>query len=260
MQNIDPFLFIEPVVFIAISAGLILYWRLKRRFVAIVLLFSFIAYAGAIALKEIVQAFTAGGVTAAFGSASWQTGVYYGVQTSVFEVGLTYLVARYAISRKMMEGADGEAYGISLAFWENGVLLGALTLFNLVTTYFLIAGGLIPASVYQTIVNSEPSVFYSPQQLALPMAFGVLERISSLLAHFSWGYLCVLAVYMRRRAYFLVALPMGLLDVTVPFAQEIPLWEYETLIFAISLGFFLVAWTITRGARRSGYAIPPPKD
>ncbi len=125
MQNIDPVLLLEPAAYIAISVGLILYWRAKRSFAGIVLLFSLIAYAGAIALKEVFQAYTYGGVTSEFGSVSWETGVYFGAQTSVFEVGLAYLVARYAVSRKMMAGADAEAYGISLAFWENGILLGA---------------------------------------------------------------------------------------------------------------------------------------
>jgi hypothetical protein len=260
MENIDPVLLIEPMAYVAISAGLVAYWRLRRRFKVIVLVFALGAYAGAIALKEVVQAFTAGAVISAFGSASWQNGLYLGAQTSVFEVGLAYLVARYAISRKRMEGADAEAYGVSLAFWENGILIGALTLFELAAVYLMIAEGLIPASVYQTLVNSSPSLFYPPQQLAFPMALGVLERISSLLAHFAWGYLCVLAVWMRRRTYLAVALPMGLVDALVPFAQQVPLWAFEGLLFLISLGFFALAWMITGDARRSGYVIPPTKN
>ncbi|MDA4112555.1 MAG: YhfC family intramembrane metalloprotease [Thaumarchaeota archaeon] len=260
MQNIDPVLLVQPVIFIAISAGLIVYWRLRRRFAAIVLLFSFVAYAGAIALKELVQVYTYGDVTAVFGSVSWQTGLYLGAQTSVFEVGLAYLVARYAVSGRAMEGADGEAYGISLAFWENGILLGALALVNLATTYLLIADGLMPASVYQTLASSNPSLFDAPRQLAIPLALGVLERVSSLLSHFAWGYLCVLAAYMHRRVYFLIALPMGLLDALVPFAREFPLWEFEGLLFLISLGSFLVAWKVTEKDRRSGYGRGPPKN
>jgi hypothetical protein len=260
MQNIDPVLLLQPVIVIAISVGLIVYWRLRRRFAAIVLLFSFIAYAGAIALKEVIQAYTYGDVTTAFGPVSWQTGLYFGAQTSLLEVGLAYLVARYAVSRKKMGGADAEAYGISLGFWENGVLLGALSLFSLAADYLLIAEGLIPASVYQTIVASDPSLFYTPQQLAFPLALGVLERISSLLSHFAWGYLCVLAAYLHKRVYVLIALPMGLLDVLVPFAQEIPLWEFEGLIFALALGSLLVAWKVTEADRRSGYALAPPKN
>jgi len=257
MQNIDPVLLLEPAAYIGISVGLVLYWRAKRSFVGIVLLFSFIAYAGAIALKEVVQAYTFAGVTSEFGSAGWEAGVYFGAQTSIFEVGLAYLVARYAVSRKLIGGADAEAYGISLAFWENGILLGALTLLNLIASYVLIAEGLIPASVYQTLVTSTPSLFYPPRQLAVPIALGVLERISSLMAHFAWGYLCILAACMRKKTYLAVAVPMGLIDATVPFAQDVPLWEYEGLLFALCLGLLLLAWRITRSARASGYAAAP---
>ena len=260
MQNIDPVLLVQPLIVIAISVGLMAYWRLKRRFAGIVLLFSFIAYAGAIALKELVQTYTYAGVTGTFGYASWQTGLYLGAQTSVFEVGLAYLVARYAVSRRKMEGADAEAYGLSLAFWENGVLLGALTLFSLAADYFLIAGGLIPTSVYQTLVASNPSLFYTPRQLAVPLALGVLERVSSLLSHLAWGYLCVLAAYLHKKVYLLIALPMGLFDVLVPFAREVPLWEFEGLLFLLSLGSLLVAWKVTETDRGSGYAAVPPKN
>ena len=260
MQNLDPVLLLQPAIYILISAGLVVYWRLRRRLAVIVLVLSFLAYAGAIALKEIVQTFTLGAVTSAFGTVSWETGLYFGAQTSFFEVGLAYLVAMYAVSRKQIAAVDAEAYGISLAFWENGILLGALALFDLVVAYLLIAEGLIPASLYQSMVTSNPSLFYPPQQLVSPIAFGVLERISSLLAHFAWGYLCVIAAYMRRRTYFLVALPMGLLDALVPFDQEVPLWVFELVVFALSLGFFLVAWRVTAGARRTGFAVAPPNS
>ena len=260
MQNIDPFVLLEPVIYIAISVGLVVYWRMRRRLTVPVLVLALIAYAGAIALKVFVQSFTYDSVTTAFGRVSWQTGLYFGVQTSFFEVGLAYLVAKVAFSRKQIAGQDGEAYGISLAFWENGILLGALTLINLATTYLLIAEGLFPSSTYQTLVSSSPSLFDQAQNLALPMAFGVLERVSSLLAHFAWGYLCVMAACMRKTTYLAIALPMGLIDALVPFASEMPLWTFETVIFVVSLGFLAIAWTATKAARESGYALLPPKD
>jgi hypothetical protein len=258
MQNIDPVLFVQPVVVIALSAGLIVYWRFRRRFAGSVLLFSLIAYAGAIALKELVQIPTYGAISSTFGSASIETGIYFGVQTSLFEVGLAYLVARYAVSRRSMGAEDAESYGISLAFWENGVLLGALTLLNLGVSYFLIADGLLPASVYQTMVSSNPSLFYPPQQLLGPVALGIVERASSLLAHFAWGYLCVLAAVTRKRRYLLIALPMGLVDALVPLAVYVRLWELEAIVFALSLCFLIVALTVSRGDRR--LALPPPKS
>jgi membrane metalloprotease YhfC-like protein len=260
MQNIDPVVLLGPVIYIAISAGLVAYWRLRRRLTVLVLVLALVAYAGAFAVKVVFQAFTAGAVTSAFGAVSWQTGLYFGAQTSVLEVGLAYVVARYAFSRNQIGGRDGEAYGISLAFWENGILIGALTLLNLSVAYILIAEGLYPSPVYQALVTSSPSLFDPPQQLLVPIAFGVLERISSLLAHFAWGYLCVMAVCMRKRTYLVIAMPMGLVDALVPFAQEVPLWEFETVIFAVSVGLFVIAWAATKAARESGYSLTPVKN
>jgi hypothetical protein len=250
VQDIDPLILLEPVLFIALGAGLVVYWRLRRKLSGMVLLLSFIAYAGAIALKVVVQAYTANGVVALFGYVSWQNGLYYGLQTSFFEVGLAYIVARYAVARRQMDVSDAEGYGVSLAFWENAILLGALSLFNLAATYLMIAGGLLPQSVYQTLVTSSPALFYPPQQLVLPIALATLERVSSFLAHFAWGYLSVLAVCLKKPVYLAIALPMGLLDALVPFAQELPLWEFEAIIFVLSLGFVMVARVATRSSRQ----------
>lgn len=253
MQDIDPVLLLEPVIFIVLSVGTVVYWKLKRRFTATILLYSLVAYVPAIAIKEVLQYFTASAVTGSFGYSSWQTGLYLGLQTCFFEVGLAYLVARFAVSKKHMGARDAEGYGIGLAFWENGVLLGALSLINLVSTYFLIADNLLPQSVYQTLVNTEPSVFDHPQQLVVPIALATLERVSSLLAHLSWGYLCVLAAALRKPRYFLVALPMGMLDFFVPFAPDVPAWVFELGIFALSVGYLLVALRVARSAS----AAPP---
>jgi YhfC intramembrane metalloprotease len=257
VQNIDLVILLEPVLFMALGAGLVVYWRVRRGLVGMVLLLSLIAYAGAIALKEVVQAYTANSVTLEFGAASWQMGVYYGLQTSFFEVGLAYLVARYAIGRKLINASDAEGYGVSLAFWENAVLLGALSFLNLSLTYLLIAEGLLPQSVYQTLISSSPALLYPPQQLIVPIALAILERISSFLAHFAWGYLCVLSAWFRKPVYLAIALPMGMLDALVPLAQVIPTWEFEGMIFAVSMAFFVVAWVATKGDRPRIGQTPP---
>jgi len=251
MQDFDPVLLLAPVIFIALGAGLVIYWRFERKLTGMVLFLSLIAYAGAIAIKEVVQAFTANGVTADFGSVSWQTGVYYGLQTCFFEVGLAYLVARYAVARKQMDAADAEGYGVSLAFWENAILLGALSLVNLTATYVVIYEGLLPESIYQNLVSSSPAIFYPPQQLALPIALATLERVSSFLAHLSWGYLCVLSAVFRKPLFMAVALPMGMIDALVPFAQELPVWEFELIIFSLSLACLIAALVATRSVRRN---------
>lgn len=251
MQDFNPVILIEPVLFIAVGAVPVAYWRLRRKLAGTMLLFSLMAYAGAIALKEVVQAFTLNSVTVQYGAVSWQTGLYYGLQTCFFEVGLAYLVARYAVARKMMDASDAEGYGVSLGFWENAILIGALALVNITATYVMIAEGLLPQSIYQTLVSSSPGLFYPTSQLAPLIALATLERVSSFLAHFAWGYLCVLSVCLKKPVYLAIALPMGLLDALVPFAQELPLWEFEGIIFALSLGFFVVSRVVTRSARRN---------
>jgi hypothetical protein len=252
VQNIDPVILLEPILFIALGAGLVVWWRVKRRLTGMILLLSLISYAAAIALKEVVQAFTANAVTTQFGFVSLPTGLYYGLQTCFFEVGLAYLVARYAASRKVIGASDGEGYGVALAFWENAILLGALSLVNLATTYLLIQYDLIPQSVYQTVASSSPGLFYTPGQLAVPIALAFLERVSSFLAHFAWGYLCVFAAVFKKPVYLAVALPMGLIDALVPFAQEVPTYVFEGVFFAICLSLAALAWRITRSDRLGG--------
>jgi hypothetical protein len=48
--------------------------------------------------------------------------------------------------------------------------------------------------------------------------------------------------------YLAIALPMGMIDALVPFAQELPVWEFEAIVFALSLGFFVIALLATRSA------------
>jgi len=236
----------------------VVYWRLRRRLAGVILLLTLIAYAGAIVGKEVVQYYTADTVVADFGSVSWETGIYFGVQTSLLEVGLAYLVAVYAARRKLVSPADAEGYGVALGFWENAILLGSLTLLNLAVTYLLIAESLLPQSVYQTLLTSEPSVFYPPDQLIVPITLATLERVSSFLAHFAWGYLCLMAVCYKKPRYLATALPMGLLDALVPFAPDFLAWEFELLIFALSAGFAIVARVVTRTDRMDPVAAPAP--
>ncbi len=254
MQDIDPVLFIAPLATVVFSIIFVVWWHYKRRLTATILVVAALAYFTAIGLKVVFQEATYGWIQSTFGTVSVPTGLYFGLQTSFFEVGLAYLVARFAVSRWSIDARDGEGYGVSLAFWENGILTGALSLFSLALTYVFIADGLLPISTYQTLVNSQPSAFYPPAQLLFPTALSILERFSSFLIHFSWGYLCVLAAYLHKRNYLFLALPMGLVDTLVPFAGEVPLWVFETAIFLIALGAFAVTWRVTARDRRGGYA------
>jgi hypothetical protein len=138
MQNIDILFILQPVIVIIICSALMVYWYRKRRFHLSVFLYSFIAYAVAIALKYAVQIPTINTVIDYFGAHSIGLGVYYGLQTVIFEVGIAFLVAWYAVSHGKLENKDAEAYGSGLAFWENAAFLGILSLINLVSYYSLL--------------------------------------------------------------------------------------------------------------------------
>jgi uncharacterized membrane protein YhfC len=157
-----------------------------------------------------------------------------------------------------MDVSDAEGYGVSLAFWENAILLGVLSLINLLVTYLLISQGLMPQSLYDNLVSANPGLFYSPQRLAVPIALGLLERISSFLVHFAWGFLCVLSAYLRKPVYLAIALPMGMVDALVPLAQVIPAWEFEAMLFALSFVLFLISRLVTRSVRRAPGLPPTP--
>ena len=68
--------------------------------------------------------------------------------------------------------------------------------------------------------------------------------------HFSWGYLCVVAAVTRKKKYFYLALPMGLVDALVPFSGTIGLVKSELLIFGLGVFTVVVAMVATRGLRR----------
>ncbi|NLB75330.1 MAG: hypothetical protein GX799_02515, partial [Crenarchaeota archaeon] len=87
------------------------------------------------------------------------------------------------------------------------------------------------------------------------VGIGVLERISSLLIHVAWGYLCVMAVLYRKRHLFLIALPMGFIDFLVPFARG-NILLFETVFLGLAVASVLVAWYATKNIR--SYPLDPP--
>ena len=99
MQNIDALYFLQPIVTIAFSAGLVIYWNRKRSFTRAALVLSLLAYAGAIAVKIILQTLTYSEFVSRVGNNPVALGAYFGVQTVFFEVGGAYLVAVWAVSR-----------------------------------------------------------------------------------------------------------------------------------------------------------------
>jgi hypothetical protein len=250
LQNIDPVWFLEPASFVALGVGLVLYWYYKRRFSMAVFASSFVAYAGAIALKEILQYLIYASFDARFGSNDYALGLYFGLQTVFFEVGLAYLVVRFAVGKRKLQAEDAEGFGIGLGFWENAILLGALSLVSLVADYALIMqGGGLARTVYDAINRAQPSLFDPPLKALPLMGFPFLERITSAMFHFCWGYLCVIAAIFGKRRYFFMALPMGLLDFLVPFAPTLGVVAFEILIFVLGIGTLALTLFVTRGVR-----------
>jgi hypothetical protein len=247
MQNIDPIYLLQPIITIAFSTGLVIYWRMKRNFTGAVFAYSLLAYAGAIAIKIVLQTLTYNSYLAIFKDNPSALGVYFGVQTVLFEVGGAFLVAVWAVSRGKLNAKDAEGYGLGLAFWENVGYVGILGLLNLVSVYLALAfGGPIAQRVYSQLIISKPELF-DPPSLALPLVgYGLLERVTSLLFHFSWGYLCILAAALHKRKYLLLALPMGFLDFFVPFAATMGLLWFELFIFALGLGVLGLTILVSR--------------
>ncbi len=259
MENINSLYFLQPIITIAFSLGLVIYWNRERSFTRAALSFSLLAYVGAIAVKILLQALTYGAFLSRVGSNPFALGAYFGIQTVLFEVGGAYLVAAWAVSQGKLKSRDAEGYGLGLAFWENAGYIGILGLFTLVSIYFALAlGGPVSEQVYSSLIIARPDLFYPASQALVLVGYALLERVSSLLFHLSWGYLCLLAAYAHRKRYFLIALPMGLVDFFVPFASTLGILVFELLIFALGLACLGSALFITKDLRRKSNAADAP--
>lgn len=263
MENIDPIYFLGPLVVMGFSLGLAAYWDIRRRLTTWVVLFSVVAYYLAIGAKALFQSVTYAPLDSAVGGNPWVLGTYFGLQTVFLEVGLAYLFAKYAVARGLMRANDAEGYGICLALWENGVLIAGLALLGYAAYYLTLGGsGAAAQQLFTTLSQDAPSLFYSASK-ALPLVgYEILERVSSLLLHFSWGYLTVLAAVYKKRAFLLAALPMGLVDFLAPFESSFSLGGFEGLVFAIGLASLGVALGLTRGQYRrasTDFTSPPPE-
>ncbi len=258
VPNIDPIYFLTPLVVIGFSVGLLVYWRLRRRLSGSAVALSLAAYGGAIAAKVALQAFTLGPLTSASGGNPWVLGVYYGGQTALFEVGGAFLVAGWAVAHRELWGVDAEGFGLSLAFWENAVLIATPLLLGYLVDWSVLShpGTASAHQLYTSLQQTAPALFLPPAA-ALPLiAPALLERVSSLFAHFAWGYLAVMAAVFRRPRYIVLAAPIGFLgDFLVPFVGVLGIDGFELVVFAISaVGLGLALW-VTREFRR--FLVPP---
>ncbi len=250
MDNINLIFIIQPIVVIVIATALMLYWYRKHHFHVNVWLFSLIAYFVAIALKYAVQLPTINFVINAFGDSSIGLGLYYGLQTVVFEVGLAFGIAYFAVKWGKVDKRDAEAYGSGLAFWENVGFLSVLSLVNLVAYYVILSmGGSLAELTYNQLSTNAPVLFSSNLQALGLVGLGIFERISSTLIHVAWGYLCFMAALYHNRKLFLIALSMGLIDFLVPFAQS-DVILFEITVFGLAALSVLVSWYATRHLRK----------
>ncbi|MDR0461038.1 MAG: YhfC family intramembrane metalloprotease [Nitrososphaerota archaeon] len=252
MQNINMLYFLSPIVMIAFSIGLIAYWKIKKRFTIWALLLSLVAFAGAIALKYVVQYFTAQPFAEVVGGNLVALGLYFGLQTVFFEVGGAYLAAKIAFSYGKIRADDAEGYGLGLAFWENAVLIGGSTLLNFIVIYATLAGGgSVAQQLFDSLSVSSPELFSSTFTALQQVGFSVIERVSSLFLHFSWGLLCVFAVAFKKNRFLLLALPMGLADFIVVYTGVLGILNFELLFFALSLLCIIVTLWFTKAERKN---------
>jgi len=250
---------LQPAVVIVVCTFLLVYWHRRRRFDLVVFGYSFVAYAVAIAMKYAVQLPTIDAVTNYFGQQSVGLGVYYGAQTVFFEVGMAYLVASYAIRNRKLGMKDAEGYGAGLAFWENAVLLGVLPLINYIAYYAILATNTSLAQTVYNLLSKNSSGLFDPVSQALAsVALGTLERFSSILIHFAWGYLCVMAAVYGKRRLFLIALPIGFVDFLVPFVNTVGIVVFEGIVFIIGVVAVLVAWQAVEHVRAGAERSPIP--
>lgn len=225
LNELDLLYLAQPLIIIAATTVLLVHYYWERALTSAVMGLSCLAYFTAIAGKVVFQ------LTVGVPSYPILEGLYFGLQTSILEVGLAYVVAAYAISKAQILIEQAPAYGAALAFWENGVLLGVLAIPGLVFVISTGGSGLPSGSLGQVVGL---------------VALGTLERVSSILVHFSWGILVVAAAVSKRAKFLLAALPMGLIDSLVPFAGAISLAEFEAIVFALSALCFAVTYIMTR--------------
>ncbi len=238
MQDINLWYLLEPIAAVLISTILVMYWYRKRRFGFIILMYSLFAYAIAITVKVVFQELTIGYLPQNL----YIQGLYYGLQTAILEVGLAYIFARYLVRKRETKAIDGISYGLLLAFWENGILLGVLPIINIISAFAIIHGGTAASStVYNSIASSNPSLLLGGIP-TVSILLGILERVSSIIIHLSWGILAFAAAFYGRKKYLALALPMGLVDFFVPFSKSIGIFHFEILIFLISVASLALAY------------------
>ena len=136
---------------------------------------------------------------------------------------------------------------MSLALWENVGLLGALALVNVLYYAAVISsGGPMADITYRFLSSDQPQLFSAPLEAIPIVAWGTLERVSSLLAHFSWGYLCVKSAYLHKKKFLALALPMGMVDFLVAYVRVLTIPIFECIVFVLGVICLVTSLETTR--------------
>lgn len=158
-----------------------------------------IAYFTAIGLKYLVQ-YVILPYQHVLDLPAYIVGTYFGAQTAVFEVGLAFL---FIYIYKKVEIKDAMSYGVTLAFAENGIMVGIVSLIS-----GIINMALLPyyPPLMRSLVLSEASIPY------IYDLYHTMDRISSFLLHTAWGSSAVLYYITKEKLYLLVFIAGFLAD------------------------------------------------
>lgn len=200
---------------ISLSVGIIPLFFVKRNFYLLILALG--AYFVAIFSKQIIQLSFLG----FFLTPSLPTYLAYGLQTAILETGFAYLFLHFK-KNLPKDISYGFSYGVYLAFFENAILLGILYLPLYINNTF----GLPSNLPLDTIVLS----------YLLPH---FLDRVSSLIFHTYIGFMSFLAISTNKIAYFLLAMPFGMIDSLTAWwdlnHKPISYLEFAIIIFIINI-------------------------
>ncbi len=201
MTNLTPL--VIPLISIIVGVIPIFFFKKNLPLFAIAFLSYFIAIIAKILIQSTFLGF--------FHTPSIPTYLSYGILTTVLEPGFAYLFL-LVFKPKGLNANLGLSYGAYLAFCENAVLLGVLSLPN-----YLIVSLSISAS--QILAHT-------------------LDRLSSFLLHTFWGFSATLSMTKKDLRYLLISMPYGMTDSLAAyydFTHAIPLLVFSTIVLLISL-------------------------
>ncbi|MEM0373060.1 MAG: hypothetical protein QXV69_06280 [Sulfolobaceae archaeon] len=230
MSIVNPLIILSPALSLLIAIIPVFVFKPNLR----VVIASAGAYFIAILLKFILQLLLGTYITK---SSIYIQSLFYGSLTAILEVGFAFL---FALRFRDYSKKKAFSYGSMLAFWENGVLFGLL---GLLSTATLIALQNYNSTLVQQIIQAQPILAYSTPQLLPYIGYSALERISSFLAHASWGSTAYYFSVTHSKELFIIIL-LGYIDALVPLinAGIVPLYLGELAIFTPSLIAFIISY------------------